>query len=84
MTYFSVKNESKNTDSRNSPSPIFLKINPRNRPDYTIIEVRIPPLPKPYTPTYGEALPISLATIAARTLLRSLYESLLPLVPSSI
>ena len=60
------------------------KINPRNRPNHTIIEVCIPPLPKLHTPTYAETLPISLATIAARTLPRSLYESLLPRVPSSI
>ena len=72
MTYFPVKSRSQNTDSRNSPPPIFLKINPRNRPDHTVItviEVYIPPLPKPHAPTYGEALPIPLAIIVARTLL---------------
>ena len=49
MTHFSAKSGSQNTDSRNSPSPIFLKITPRNCPDYTIIKVRTPPFPKPRT-----------------------------------
>jgi len=56
LTHFPVKSRSQNTDSRNSPPPIFLKINPRNRPDHTIIEVYIPPLPKPHPSTYSEAL----------------------------
>ena len=57
MTYFPAKSRSQNTDSRAPPSPIFLKISPRSRPDYTIIEVRIPPFLKPHPPTYSEALP---------------------------
>ena len=84
LTHFSAKSGSQNTDSRESLPPTFLKITPRICPDYTIIGVRIPPFPKSYTPTYGEALPIPLATIAAHTLPRSLYESLLSRVPSSI
>ena len=76
MTHFPAKSGSQNTDSCESPPLSFLKITPRIYPDYTIIEVRTPPFPKPHAPTYGEALPIPLAIIVARTLLRSPYERL--------
>ena len=49
MTHFPAKSGSQNTDSRESPPLSFLKITPRIYPDYTIIEVRTPPFPKPRT-----------------------------------